>query len=266
MTRPLLHRFFTARRTGILLAVALTAVLGISACSDDTSDSDDTDTASGSDSAAGNDTAAQSDAGSSAADIGPADTGPTKTPCKPYKKPGDYDWGCPVGEKCVWETNGTKCVAAGTKTPGADCASAEECAVGTCVQNSAGKSRCSPYCLSDVQCSKGPCNKLSDSKGKVCDMGGPPPPQCDPIGQSCDKGFACYSTPDGFICKSEGKVAHGQPCNADNECAKGVACVGKVGNSPGICRKICKKGGGEPSCDAAINCASLGGSVGYCDG
>ena len=107
---------------------------------------------------------------------------------------------------------------------------------------------------------------MSGSKGKVCDMGGDPVPQCNPLTQNCDAGFACYYTVDGFICLSAGKEDVGSKCPADNDCKKGLMCVGKAGSSAGICRPVCAKSGGAPKCDVGVNCSTLGGNVGYCDG
>ena len=214
--------------------------------------------------ASGGDAGAEDSGG--AVDAGLEDTGPTTPPCKPFKKPGDPDWGCPAGQKCVWGATASECVPAGTKPAGAKCDNPDECAVGICISNAAGDARCSPFCISDVQCTKGPCNGLQSGKGKVCDMGGDPVPQCNPLSQSCAGAQGCFYTPDGFICLSPGGVADGGKCAADNDCKKGSVCVGKSGSSAGICRKVCSTAGGTPKCDLGVNCSKLGGTVGYCDG
>jgi len=203
------------------------------------------------------------DAGSSGSS---ADTGATLPTCKPHKKPGDHDWGCDPGTKCVYKNSKPACVAAGTKPVGADCQSEEECAVGLCVSNSAGESRCAPYCISGVSCATGKCNKLQSGKGKVCDMGGKAPEQCNPLTQNCTANNACYYTPEGFICMFAGSKDAGQPCPADNECVKATVCVGRSGTTPGVCRALCATGGGAPKCEVGISCSTLGGGVGYCDG
>lgn len=244
------------------LCVSFLASLG---CSEEPTANAASD-ASGSSDAVADAQSADASSVDAAQDAGPEDTGPSTPPCKPYKKPSDPDWGCPAGEKCVWGASGSECVPAGTKPAGADCENPDECAVGICISNTAGSARCSPFCLSSVQCTVGPCNKLDGGKGSVCDMGGDPVPQCNPLSQSCDAGFGCYYTPDGFVCKSAGKEAAGSKCPADNDCVKGSACVGKSGSSAGICRKICSKSGNGPKCDVGVSCSTLGGDVGYCDG
>lgn len=245
----------------------LIGCVAVAACGGESADSATNDKDSTASSSSGGDAAATDSASVDAGteDVGEPDTGPVTPACKPYK-PGDPNFGCPAGQKCIWGTKDGECVPAGTKPAGAECEGAEECAIGLCISNAAGKSRCSPFCVNDVQCTKGPCNALQSGKGKVCDMGGDPVPQCNPLTQNCDKGFACYFTANGFICQATGKEPPGGKCVADNDCDKASVCVGKSGSPSGICRKLCSKSGGSPTCDVGVNCSTLGGNVGYCDG
>ena len=256
-----------ASSVAVSLAALLTAGCGEDAATatpaTDTSSAVD---ATATDAASAADADPNADAPSNTVDAA-ADTAPAEPTCKPHKKPGDVDYGCATGTKCIWKADKATCVPAGIKPAGADCASEEECAVGICIQNSAGKSRCSPYCISGVQCASDTCNSLQSGKGKVCDMGSDPVPQCDPLKQTgCEANDACYSTPDGFTCKFAGSNAADTACKDPNDCQKTLACVGLSGTSPGICKPICSTTGGAPKCDAGVKCSTIGAGVGYCDG
>ncbi|MCO4761652.1 MAG: hypothetical protein KC502_09125 [Myxococcales bacterium] len=247
--------------TARFLPVAVTLAMALVACGSDPEPTDQ----QASDASA--DAAAQSDGGQS--DGGSTDTGSTAAKdtstgikCHPVN-----NTGCPAGEHCIWSGNSIVCEADGEHGAGEECGDGKGCKIGVCVGvQGSDKSVCSPHCLANLECNSGICNKLTDSKGKVCDMG-VQVAQCAPFKKECDAGQSCYSGAQGFICLSNGKVEAGQPCPDDNSCLPGHACVGKSGSGNGVCRKVCKMGGGEPSCDdISTSCSSLLGSstVGYC--
>lgn len=244
--------------TALWLTLTLTVGCGSDDEPADTSTADTAVTDSGT--AGGADTAA---------DSGAADTGAAKkdtssgVKCHPVN-----NTGCPAGQHCVWEGDVITCTDDGEHGAGEDCSDGKGCKIGVCVGvQGSDKSVCSPHCLADLECASSQCNKLTDSKGKVCDMG-VTVAQCDPLAQNCSgAGQACYAGGQGFVCLAAGSVEAGQPCPEDNSCKAGHACVGKSTGSSGVCRKVCKIGGGSPSCDdITASCASLLGSatVGYC--
>ena len=209
----------------------------------------------------------QADAGpvdTGAVDTGPVDTGPSGPAChptNPAKGP------CPAGQHCVWSSDVLVCEADGEHAAGEDCEDGKDCKIGICVKSDSGKSTCAPHCLGNLDCDSNRCNNLESSKGKVCDMGEPPPAQCNPFTHNCDgAGQACYASTGGFVCKMAGKVEAGSPCPADNSCKKGLICVGKTA-SGGVCRQTCNQvKGTEPSCDVGVKCTPFEGSefVGFC--
>ncbi len=197
-------------------------------------------------------------------DGGPVDTGPSGPAChptNPVKGP------CPQGQHCVWSSDTLVCEADGEHSAGESCEDGKGCKIGICVKNDSGKSTCAPHCLGNLDCASNRCNNLESSKGKVCDMGEPPPTQCNPFTHNCEKASeACYATTGGFVCKLAGKVEAGSPCPDDNSCKKGAICVGKSA-SGGVCRQICNQvKGAEPNCDVGVKCTPFDGSdfVGFC--
>jgi hypothetical protein len=183
--------------------------------------------------------------------------------CKPAS-----NTGCPTGQHCIYDGDTIACVDDGEHDAGEACDDGKGCKVGICVKPQSGESRCAPFCNADIQCASNSCNPLQSGKGKVCDMGGDNLVSCSVLTQNCkDAGKACYATPKGFGCLDAGKVAGAEACNEDNDCVPGYACIGKSTLQPGLCRKICRKGGGEPSCDSiTAQCSSLFGDpvAGYC--
>ena len=258
-------------RTRWLAAAATTLAIGCSASGttqgaplngDAVAAAEVTDAASAAD-AGGTPDAGAPDAGPK--DSGPPDTGPTPPACHPVnpaKGP------CPAGEHCVWSKDTLICEKDGEHAAGEDCEDGKGCKIGICVKNDSGKSVCAPHCIGNLDCDSNICNGLEGAKGKVCDMGEPPPPQCNPFTQNCSEvGEACYSTPNGYVCKMAGKVATGSPCPEDNSCLKGSICVGKSSAS-GVCRKICNQvKGSTPNCDVGVKCTPYQGSefAGYCE-
>lgn len=224
----------------------------------------------GSDTSASGDSSSGSDASGSGSDASAgdsttsSDTADTSTvACKPAS-----NTGCPEGQHCIYDGDSIACVENGEHDAGEACDDGKGCKVGICVKPQSGESRCAPFCNADIQCASNSCNPLQSGKGKVCDMGGDNLVACSVLTQNCkDAGQACYSTPKGFGCLDAGKVAAGEACKEDNDCVPGYACIGKSTLQPGLCRKICRKGGGEPSCDSiTAQCSSLFGDpvAGYC--
>ncbi len=189
----------------------------------------------------------------------------TTVACHPIK-----NTGCPAGQHCIYDGDFIRCEDDGAHGLGEDCEDGKGCKVGVCIKPQSGESRCSPFCTSDVQCASGSCNALKTGKGKVCDMGGSTLTPCDILSQDCQEpGMACYGTSKGFGCLKVGVAAGGEACSDENGCQKGFACAGLSGSGNGMCRKVCKIGGGEPSCESiTAPCSSLNGSkiAGYCDG
>lgn len=223
-----------------------------------------TDATTASDGAAAD--AGSLDAGSNTPeDIGPEDagsTGPACHPTNPAKGP------CPAGQHCIWSEDTLKCEVDGEHLAGEDCSDNKGCKVGICVKNDAGESKCAPHCLSNLDCQSNICNGLQGAKGKVCEMGSAPQPQCNPLSQNCkEAGHGCFGTSDGFVCKLAGKAKAGEACPDDASCAPGLLCVGKS-SSAGVCRSICNQvKGAEPSCGVGVKCTPYQGSnfVGYCE-
>lgn len=257
MTRPVRH---LALCCCFLTGLSLSILAGCGSDSTDASTKSETNT----------ETDAGSSDSSSASDAGATDSASTKKDAGPGIKCHPVNnTGCPAGQHCVWEGNAITCIDDGEHAAGADCSDGKGCKIGICVGvQGSDKSVCSPHCLANLECASGVCNKLTDSKGKVCDMG-VQVAQCNPLVTGCDAGKSCYAGGNGFVCMTQGAVEDGKPCPEDNSCAPGLACVGKSGSSGGVCRKICKMGGGLPACDdISSNCSSLLGSTsaGYCGG
>ncbi len=257
-------------RIGLTLALTL-HVSALSGCGTTTPDPAADSGGSQADSNIGDSAGSDAAADGAATDAtGTADAGTTKADtgssikCHPVN-----NTGCPAGQHCVWEANSIVCTADGEHAAGADCTDGKGCKIGVCVGvQGSSKSVCSPHCLANLECASSICNSLQDSKGKVCDMG-VQVTQCDPFGTGCEVGKTCYAGGNGFVCMSVGDVEAGKVCADDNSCAAGLACVGKSGSGAGVCRKMCKMGGGAPSCDdISVTCASLLGSstAGYCGG
>lgn len=199
-----------------------------------------------------------------AGDTGSKDTG-SSIACHPIK-----NTGCPDGQHCIYEGDTITCTEDGEHGLGEDCDDGKGCKVGICVGSQGGPSRCANHCTSDLHCASQLCSQLQGSKGKVCDMGGDNLVACNPLDQDCkEPKTACYATPKGFGCLPSGDVEALGACAEDNSCAPGLACVGKSAGQDGVCRKICRQGGGQPACDGVTEgCSKLYGSptAGYCGG
>ncbi len=102
--------------------------------------------------------------------------------------------------------------------------------------------------------------------GSVCSIGLPGltsyascGPSCTPLEQSgCASGQACYLTPAGAFCKTEGSIAVGNDCpgKAPNECKGGSTCVTGL-SSGNKCLAFCSTSGGSPSCPGGTTCTKV---------
>lgn len=226
----------------------------------------DSGAATGSDSTGGgSDATGGGTDGSSSDTTTGSDTSGSGVACHPIK-----NTGCPTGQHCIYDGDLITCTDDGEHALGEDCDDGKGCKVGICVAAQNGPSRCANFCVSDLHCASQLCSQLQSSKGKVCDMGGDNLIACDPLTQDCqDASLACYATPKGFGCLAKGAVDGGEKCAEDNSCLPGFACIGKSAGQDGICRKICRQGGGNPACDGVTEgCSKLYGSptAGYCGG
>lgn len=227
----------------------------------------DSATAAGGDGGSSDGGSGDSGSGDSAAanDASPGTTDTTNAiACHPVK-----NTGCPAGQHCSYEGDVITCVDDGEHGAGEACDDGKGCKVGVCVGSPGGEARCAPHCSIGLSCASGLCNSMQSSKGKVCDMGGDNLVACDPLKQDCAvASTSCYSTPKGFGCLNSGATNLKEKCDEDNDCKPGLACVGQSSTQPGQCYKMCKQGGGEPSCaSVTAACSKLQGSstVGYCD-
>lgn len=164
---------------------------------------------------------------------------------------------CPEGEKCVpYSINGSgydadKCVPVnGSGAPGEPCLyggifeATDDCDAtsycwtdggvdGVCLEFCQG-SLVEPTCPDGFQC-------LIDGNGVInlCTA------SCNPLLQDCEPGFACHWTSAEFTCVATTEdLALGEPCEALNDCAQGLACL---------------PGNLTPNCAGDSCCAS------YCD-
>lgn len=185
---------------------------------------------------------------------------------------------CPAGEKCApwaddggphWNAHrcvpvvddpaapGEPCEAEGGVTSGIDtCDAGSMCwavdldtGVGKCIAFCVG-SEANPHCTSE--CSE--CAITSDGPLALCF------PNCDPLGDDCDDGDACYPSNNGFSCYpdagGDGGLV-GEPCDFVNECDPGAFCAypgavpGCAGGN-GCCTPYCDAGAEVDTCDAIV--------------
>lgn len=196
---------------------------------------------------------------------GTTDTKPTATPppCKPWDAPAD--WKCPADTHCGYDqADVIDCLPNGTHGVAEDCSDGQGCKIGACVTSDNGAQLCSPYCSVDGHCDSNMCNKLQNSKAKVCDV--TKYTACSPLASKCESGLGCYPASGiGFACLKAGTKTNGEPCAKENDCAPGFACAG-LGGASGLCRTICSKTAKPNGCpDPATNCSSLSGNYGYCE-
>ena len=197
--------------------------------------------------------------------IDPSDTGPIDA-CDPYAQD------CPDGEKCnayandggIWNALGCFPVVVGAglagdvcETEGGGASGYDTCDLGLMcwdVDTETGEGTCVPMCegtADDPTCSEPgtQCTIANDGTLNLC------LPPCDPLGQDCDNGQACYPIDNTFVCApdaSGGAGMAGEPCSTINACSAGTACISPdaygaacPAGSPGCCTPYCEIG--EPA-------------------
>jgi hypothetical protein len=171
---------------------------------------------------------------------------------------------CPAGEKCtVWANDGgnawnaTVCrpVTRNPGGPGQSCwaegvSGYDSCDYGSfCwdVDPETQEGMCISFCTGSEA------NALCDDPSEVCSVGKTFAiclPRCDPLGQDCPPGCACYGIDRMFLCAPDGSGdigAVGDPCEFVNACDVGNACVNAAGvpgctGSAGCCSSFCELG------------------------
>lgn len=219
----------------------------------------------------GQDTAPDSPAPDSAA----SDAGSRPTPSLGQCPEGECDLvaqtGCGPGEACdLYDADGeparVRCRVAGPAAAESPCSSPLDCAAGLTCRDSVTGPKCSPMCCArdSTHCPGGyACQvRLSiptsdEERLHACD------PRCDPLdASSCPPRLSCYPFSLGeSLCWSVGAGAEGATCTFTFDCMAGHACTGAG------CRRLCRVGGGEPSCPEGRACLALGGfgETGTCD-
>lgn len=187
-------------------------------------------------------------------------------PCKPWLTPAEWD--CPSATHCGYDDDDQiACVPNGEHDVGESCDDGKGCKIGLCVQGQDGEARCSPFCTVASHCQSKSCNGIKDKPYKTCDMADYQP--CDPLASNCPGGQACYTLgKHGFVCLLTGDVEAGSVCKASYDCAPGLHCAGAggVSTSSGLCKPLCKVGGGSPACESLTTpCTPIGGNAGFCD-
>lgn len=187
-------------------------------------------------------------------------------PCKPWLTP--EEWDCPDNTHCGYDDDDQiACVPDGAHEPSELCEDGKGCKVGLCVQGQNGEARCSPFCTVASHCQSKSCNGIVDKPYKTCDMAAYTP--CSPFASNCPAGQACYALgKEGFVCLLAGELGAGEACKVSYTCAPGLHCAGAggVSTSTGLCKPLCKVGGGTPACESlATPCTPILGDAGFCD-
>lgn len=213
--------------------------------------------------AASSDAAAASDSSGAGKDSVKADIAVL---CKPWLTPAEWD--CPADTHCGYdEQDQIACVPNGVHEVGESCDDGKGCKVGLCVQGQNGEARCSPFCTVASHCQSKSCNGIKDKPYKTCDMADYE--ACDPLASACPSGQACYALGNqGFVCLLAGEADAGSACKTSYDCAPALHCAGAggVSTSSGLCKPLCKLGGGSPACESlATPCTPIGGNAGFCD-
>ncbi|MFZ4577498.1 MAG: hypothetical protein ACOYOB_03795 [Myxococcota bacterium] len=191
-------------------------------------------------------------------------TDSTTPVCNPFKNTGCTE----PKTQCGYDEAGkVACIPAGDIPVGGECGGGGLCEKGACVTSQSGTSQCSPYCGTAAHCPGSTCNKIEGGNWKVCDVA--KYVSCDLFTQNCaDKTLSCYDSSNGFVCLKTGSGEEGSQCQSSNGCIPGYTCAGADTFSMGLCQKICRVGGGEPSCDSIeASCVPIQGSgkYGFCD-
>lgn len=144
---------------------------------------------------------------------------------------------CPDGEKCVpYSSTGdgfdaNKCVViTGDGEPGDVCNyggivdATDDCGADSYCWADGNVGVCLEFCQGtpdDPSCPEGfGCLIDGDGSINLCTS------SCSPVLQDCSPGFACYWTNAAFTCAATTEdIALGEPCDAVNDCALGLACL-----------------------------------------
>ena len=159
------------------------------------------------------------------------------------------------------------CVPNGTHGLAEDCGDGGGCSIGLCIKAQNGSQACGNFCTNDAHCDSGQCGGVVGKKYKVCDVA--KYTVCNPLKPTCPTGQGCYVLgAQGFVCVGAGAKIKGDTCKAQYDCAPGLYCAGlsDAASAVGICRKLCKAGGGPTGCeDPTTPCSSVGSGAGFCD-
>jgi hypothetical protein len=234
-------------------ALALTvALLGSTACARDPGSADataGTTTSMSSTTISATDSEESSGATSSTSGDGDGDmTNTTNNGSVSFYAGAEPDWGwagqcdpfiqdCPEGEKCVpYASTGevfdaNKCVpVTGDGQPGDPCVyggiveSSDNCGQNSFCWAEDDAGVCTEFCQGnpdDPSCPMGlECLIANQTTLNLCIA------SCHPLLQDCEPGFACYFSLDVFNCSATTEdIALGDPCDAVNDCAFGLACL-----------------------------------------
>ncbi len=206
--------------------------------------------------------------------VGPVDSGGLDTDEMWMDLPEDcstIEQDCPPGYKCMpWASDGggawndTRCVeiVPDPNAPGETCSvegsgtsGLDDCdGTSMCwdVDPATNEGTCRPFCIGDFEnptCAE-PCDYcplFGDGNITLCF------PLCDPVGQDCPVGEACYPTNDSFACAPDASARDtqiGTPCEFINGCPPGLMCL----NADSV-----------PDCMGAIGCCAPSCPVGRAD-
>ena len=221
-------------------------------------------------------------------DAGAGDSGTSQLSCDPYA-PGSA---CGANQTCGLLCSADQpavgmCYAAGPGTPGAACASNNDCVPGsqcfTFTATGCSVMTCLRFCNSDTMCGE------PNAFCNVPIQCGSTPPftacsrPCDPTGTGtvgCAVGLSCFvyagETTD-CACPGQGDVGaactQNSGCNGEALCAgcrAGLSCVvpagSAAGSGSGVCRPICTLA--TPACPSGTTCHAFDGSTrlvhGFC--
>ncbi|MBC8072355.1 MAG: hypothetical protein IAG13_28795 [Deltaproteobacteria bacterium] len=177
--------------------------------------------------------------------------------CSPFSNDGGSAWNdshcvpidaepAGVGEPCT--VTGSALTGVDDCVFGAFCWDVDRTGQGECYELCRG-SESDPVCTDPTA----ECNVSADGVLIIC------LPTCDPVGQDCDEGYACYPALETFHCLPDPSPADGgyaDPCEFVNVCDPGLFCAapervpGCVGAS-GCCSEFCDLELGDPDASCA---------------
>ncbi|MCC7542205.1 MAG: hypothetical protein IT379_38660, partial [Deltaproteobacteria bacterium] len=168
--------------------------------------------------------------------------------------------GCAMGQSCdIIESGGLICRPLGTGGDGSSCSNGLDCIAGYGCISAGGPAECRRLCCMSIDT---PC-----PSGQRClaSVGGPDSPYmacfpagCDPVEDvGCPADQTCYprnDTGDTICLQPAGTGRQGDACPDGNvnDCAQGHICI------ENRCVKMCRFGGGEPSCGPGLRCLLFG--------